>query len=224
MARRRYQADGRVGEALSGTAQDADRIQALRMIHFVGKSHAAVHLRDAAIYNGVLVTEDIVKADLIFVSEDTPTDSTGMRDLWPIRLLVEQALHESKAPVVLTSQVTPGFSRSFNEPRLIHIAETLRILDAEERARRPEQFIIGMSAADDLIPEPLHRYCSAHDADMNQMTYEEAEFAKIAINMFLAAQVDCTNKLAAAAHKVGARWAPIASVLKNDKRIGPHAY
>lgn len=196
------------------------------MICFLGTSHAATHLSDAARANGLPVTGDMASAELVFVSEDTPTDSTGMRDLWPIRLLVEEALHGTKVPVVLTSQVVPGFTRSFNEPRLIHMAETLRIKDAEERARNPERFIIGVmfEHKEWRIPQTLQRYCQAHKAPMLVMSYEEAEFSKIAVNMFLAAQVDATNKLAKAAHKAGARWAPIAEVLRTDKRIGPHAY
>ena len=56
------------------------------------------------------------------------------------------------------------------------------------------------------------------------MSWEDAEFAKIAINMFLASQVDTTNRLAAAAAKVSADWGKIAVVLAHDQRIGPHAY
>jgi UDPglucose 6-dehydrogenase len=56
------------------------------------------------------------------------------------------------------------------------------------------------------------------------MTWEDAEFTKIAINTFLAAQVDTTNRLAAAAKMVGANWGAIACALRYDARIGPKAY
>ena len=81
------------------------------MICFLGTSHAAEHLRDAAYTRGVPITFDGLHADVIFVSEDTPTDEDGKRDLQPIRALIETAKAFGK-PIVLTSQVPPGFTRS----------------------------------------------------------------------------------------------------------------
>jgi UDPglucose 6-dehydrogenase len=42
--------------------------------------------------------------------------------------------------------------------------------------------------------------------------------------MTLASQVDNTNRLASAAKKCGADWESIVTILKHDKRIGPHSY
>jgi UDPglucose 6-dehydrogenase len=196
------------------------------VICFLGTSHAPTTLAAAARANGIPVTDDMAEADLVFVSEDTPTDSTGKRDVTQIRNLVLATADATKAPIVLSSQVPPGFTRNLGVPSVIHMAETLRIKDAEHRARFPEQFILGVPDPTSLhLPRVLLDYVYAHgEARVLVMSYEEAEFAKIAINMMLAAQVDATNRLAKAARKVGARWKPIADVLKCDKRIGPHAY
>lgn len=198
------------------------------MICFVGNSHAPRTLREAAIAKRLQITNDLTEADLIFVSEDTPTDAEGHRDLWPIRLLIEQAdaARRDGVPIVITSQVPPGFTRSLRERDLYCMAETLRIKDAMERALAPEQFIVGVSdPSSHKIPLVLLNYMWGHqEARVLVMSYEEAEFAKIAINMFLAAQVDTTNRLAAAAAKVGARWSAVADALMCDRRIGPHAY
>lgn len=195
-------------------------------IAFVGYSHAPRTLAAAALMKGFDVSPDIRDADLIFVSQDAPTDAEGKRDLAEIRQMVIDTVKNAPegAAIVLTSQVEPGFTRSLNLP-ILCMAETLRIKDALERALAPEQFIIGKRSMDDPLPEPLLDYVDAHKgAALNEMLYEEAELAKIAINMFLAAQVEATNHLAAAAAHVGASWAPIANVLKCDKRIGKHAY
>jgi UDP-glucose 6-dehydrogenase len=56
------------------------------------------------------------------------------------------------------------------------------------------------------------------------MSYEEAEFSKIAINMTLISQVENTNKLNAYAQKHGLRWDKIQDVLMTDKRIGKESY
>jgi UDPglucose 6-dehydrogenase len=194
------------------------------MIHFLGQSHAPQTLAAAAMAHGLAVTDAMHEAALIFVSEDTPTDEEGKRDLERIRNLVKTAIQY--APVVLTSQVTPGFSRSFNSDRLIHLAETLRMKDALHRAKWPEQFIVGVANPHEyVLPRPFCQYLLAHSsAKVLVMSYEEAEFAKIAINMTLASQVDNANRLSEAARKVGARWSAVVEALKLDKRIGEHSY
>ena len=195
------------------------------MICFLGTSHAPETLEAAARAKWLDVTDDPFKARLVFISEDTPTRPDGTRDQEPIKALLER-YRAIKVPVVLTSQVEPGFTRALNWPGIICMAETLRIKDAMERAMNPEQFIFGVPAPKTYtIPMPLLRYCWAHEgAKVLVMSYEDAEFSKIAINMFLASQVDTTNRLAIAAHKVGAHWTAVTDALRCDGRIGPHAY
>jgi UDPglucose 6-dehydrogenase len=195
------------------------------MICFLGDSHAPTTLAAAARSHGLRVTDEPSLASLIFVSEDTPTEDGGERDVRKVTSLVLTALCQTDAPVILTSQVPPGFTRSFNNQRLIHMAETLRMKDAMQRARHPEQFIVGVPDPNEyVLPVDFMHYLYAHEARVLIMSYEEAEFAKIAINMMLAAQVDATNRLSAAAAKVGAKWERVAQALQCDSRIGPHAY
>lgn len=194
------------------------------MIAFVGSSHAPVTLAAAAAAKGFPLTSDLSQATLVFVSEDTPTNRDGERDLFKIRNLALHTFENTKAPVVLTSQVPPGFTRSLGIP-IYCMAETLRIKDALERALDPEQFIIGAFDPDEPLPPPLVSYMAAHKgAAVHVMYWEDAEFAKIAINMTLAAQVDNTNRLAKAAAKAGANWGHVMNALASDKRIGPHSY
>lgn len=190
-------------------------------ICFIGTSHAAEHLARAAAEKCFELVR-LHDADMVFVSEDTPTDAHGNRDLDKIRALLQVA-QSHPGPIVLTSAVPPGFTRSlgFN---LWHQAETLRMVDAMHRADRPEMIIVGCQHPQQVLPRPYLEYVSAFECPVLTMTWEEAEFAKIAINMMLAAQVDETNRLAAAAEKVGAKWSTVANVLRHDQRIGPYAY
>jgi UDPglucose 6-dehydrogenase len=188
---------------------------------FLGTSHAAQHLSRAAEEKGFELSS-MELAEIVFVSEDTPTDSEGVRDLDAIRSWVQLA-RQSGAPIVLTSAVPPGFTRSLGFD-LWHQAETLRILDAEERARNPEQIIVGASDAAVPLPTVYASYLASFGCPILRVTWEEAELSKIAVNTFLAAQVDTTNRLAAAAKKVGARWERVAEALRLDGRIGPKAY
>lgn len=188
---------------------------------FLGNSHAAQHISKAAAGKGFQLVA-LKDAELVFVSQDTPTIEDGTRDLAPIRELIRQA-RTHVAPIVLTSQVPPGFTRGLGI-EIWHQAETLRIGDAEERAAHPEMIIVGCENYQHALPSPYWQYLQAFKCVVLTMTWEEAEFSKIAINMMLAAQVDATNKLAAAAERIGARWAFIVDALRHDSRIGPYAY
>ena len=194
------------------------------MIYFLGQSHAATHLRAAAVKRRLVMAESIDAAHVVFVSEDTPTDTQGNRGLERIISLVKAAA-TTKAQIVLTSQVPPGFTRSISVklgiPNIFHQPETLRILDADFRALHPEYIVVGGPGK---ISHTYAEYLAAFECVILRMSWEEAEFSKIAVNMFLAAQVDTTNRLAAAAAKVGADWNYVANALKHDQRIGQHAY
>jgi UDP-glucose 6-dehydrogenase len=188
------------------------------MICFMGSSHAAIHLRNAARKKGLPLTSDYLEADLIFISEDTPTDTEGNRNLEPIRDLIVQA-RTTTAALVLTSQVPPGFTRSLDIPRIHHQPETLRIKDAEHRASYPDYIIVG---GEEEISVDYSDYLRAFKCPLFFMTWEEAEFSKIAVNMFLASQVDTANILSKIAHKSGANWDKIVKAIKLDKRLGSY--
>lgn len=193
------------------------------MIAIVGSSHAAVTFNHAAGLKGFVLSNPEI-ARLVIVAEDTPTVN-GVRDLEPIRKLVfdTHSIMRKDATLVLSSQVPPGFTRSLGLD-IYHQSETLRIKDAMDRALNPEQIIIGCEFPDRPLPDSLNNYAKAFNCPILQMTWEEAEFSKIAINMTLASQVDNTNRLALACMKVGANWAVVSQVLKNDRRIGYHSY
>lgn len=190
------------------------------MLCFLGNSHAAHHLRQAAKLRGLHVVTDMEMAHVVFISEDTPTDEKGVRDVKPIRALIAKAAMTG-AQLVLTSQVPPGFTRSLGIENIFHQAETLRILDAEERAMHPEYIAVG---GDAKVGVYYANYLAAFDCPVLRMTWEEAEFSKIAVNMTLAAQVENANRLSAAAEKVGAKWESVSEALKLDSRIGARSY
>lgn len=192
------------------------------MIHFIGTSYAAVTLKEAARRRGLKLTDDIDEANLIFVSEDTPTDEYGKRDLKYIQKLIDDCpIHK---PIVLTSQVTPGFCRRARQIPIYHQAETLRIEDGLQRAMHPEMFIVGCYDPSSPILYEYQQYLEAFDCHILKMTYEEAEFCKIAINANLISQVETTNTLSAIAEKIGADWGKIAQALRHDSRIGKYSY
>ena len=190
------------------------------MIYFAGDSHAVHHLREGARKRGVPIVEAPDLADVIFVSQDTGIAEDGGRELEPIRELAHSMARFNKQ-IVLTSQVPPGFTRSLGIQNIYHQAETLRIKDAEYRAENPDYIAVGGSGT--LAPA-YAQYLLAFHCPVLRMSWEDAEFSKIAVNMMLAAQVDYANRLSSAAQKMGADWKQVCRALHADKRIGPEAY
>ena len=194
-------------------------------LSIVGDSHAARTFVYAAAQKGCVLCSTAI-APLVLIAQDTPVlNDTGARDTAPIKELIIQtyAMMKEGATLLVSSQVPPGFTRSLGIP-VYHMAETLRIKDAEERALNPEQIVIGCADPQAPLPIALLDYLVIFNCPVFQLTYEEAEFSKIAINMTLASQVDNTNRLSRAAAKIGANWANIVPVLRHDKRIGKHSY
>lgn len=190
------------------------------MICFLGSSHAAVHLREAAIARGNSVCTKPENAQVIFISEDTPTNDEGVRNLHPIKQLIH-SVKDSNAQLVLTSQVPPGFTRSLNINNIYHQAETLRISDAVYRALHPEYIAVGGPQG---ICREYADYLISFHCPVLRMSWEDAEFSKIAVNMMLAAQVDYANRMSAFALSFGADWKNVCKALYHDKRIGFEAY
>lgn len=191
---------------------------------FLGDSHAPRTLALAAKRRGFEIVDEIHEAEIVFVSQDAPTNEWGMRNLRDITLMTQQAVAQAQGKtVIVTSQVTPGWTRALGLP-VYHQIETLRMIDADERADNPEMHVIGCLNPSTSLPLLYQEYLNAWPCPKFRVTYEEAELTKIAINTYLASQVDTTNRLAAAAAKVGANWENIALCLRCDKRIGQHAY
>jgi len=193
-------------------------------ICFLGISHAAQHLSAAAAEKGFLLVGLNDDPALVFVSEDTPTNVNGLRNLVPIRNLFMQGKAGLPVPIILTSQVPPGFTRSLKNPGIYHQAETLRIKDAAYRASHPEMFIVGCENPAAPLPKAYETYLNAFACPILTMTYESAEFSKMAINACLISQVETTNMLSRLAEECGAKWSEVQRALWNDSRIGPNAY
>lgn len=197
------------------------------MICFLGDSYAATTLKQAARDKGLPLTDSIKSAEVVFVSQDTPTDENGVRDLQPILEWIARVPIDK--PLVITSQVPPGFCDSVRINRGAHMtfhqAETLRTTgDGMHRALYPEMFVIGMENRYGGFPLAYRDYLEAFDCPVLKMTFRDAEFTKIAINMTLGAQVDNANRLALAAAKCGADWGRVSRALRHDSRIGKYCY
>jgi UDPglucose 6-dehydrogenase len=168
------------------------------------------------------------RCDLAYVAADVPTDDTGASDLGPIRSLIEVVAGglPSGAPLVVLSQVPPGFTRSVPGPpeQRFYQVETLIVGRAVDRALTPERFIVGCADPSQPLPRSLAAYLGAFGCPILPMRYESAELAKISINVCLVASISAANTLAELCERVGADWSEIVPALRLDRRIGAAAY
>lgn len=173
-------------------------------------------------------TSALAACDVIMLTYDVPTDQQGASNVAIIRELMEKikAVALPKTPIVLLSQVPPGFTRqiSFDHPLLFYQVETLIFGRAMERAQFPERYIVGMADPSLALPAAYATLLESFACPILKMRYESAELAKIAINMFLVSSLSTTNLLAEICESIGASWNDIAAALRLDKRLGQHAY
>ncbi len=163
--------------------------------------------------------------DLAIVAPDVPTDDEGSSDLSGLKKLIElaDASLGPAIPLVVLSQVPPGFSRSLllesGRPFYCQV-ETLIFGQAVERALNPERIIFGAAAPEAPINSAYQAFLNRFECPLLPMRYESAELAKIAINCCLVSSISVANTLGELCEKIGADWSEIAPALKLDRRIG----
>ena len=172
--------------------------------------------------------DNLKKCNLVFISLDIPTDSSGKSDIIFIKNFVKKIItkiNQNNCTLVLLSQIPPGFTNLINWPkhRLYYQVETLIFGNAIERASKPERIIVG-SYKKKIICKNYKFFLSNFKCPIINLNYESAELAKTAINLFLISQVSTTNFLASICEKTQANWNDIKESLQLDRRIGKYSY
>lgn len=206
-------------------------------IGFAGDGHLLTHAFAAAKIKGFdcvkykvgggfgscYLVSDLSKCDIVYICPDRPSSINP-------QYLVDSVLRHLRedAVLVIHCQVEPGFTRKIEWPEVYYHVETLKVSeDTMDRAVNPERIILGCKhamKAGYLVRECLGDFLSSFNCSIYTMSYESAELTKIAINLYLAAQVCTTNTLVEVAEKIGANWNDIIPALQTDKRIGKDAY
>ena len=176
------------------------------------------------------------QCSLIFVALDIPVDESGQSDLAPFNELISQVLDHMPpgGALVILSQVPPGTTRAWADrlarrrpstaAAVYYQVETLIVGASVERALAPERIIVGCTDPHQPLSAEYQQYLDAFACPVLTMPYESAELCKAAINCFLVSSITTTNFFAAICEGLGTSWSDIASALRLDRRIGPHAY
>jgi UDPglucose 6-dehydrogenase len=202
--------------------------------------HAPVHepgldvLLDKMIKGGRLTftksyTEGLRGVEFAFLSIDTPVGADDDSDLEPIWSAVDKAAAAAPAglTVIITSQVPVGTSEQIAERlgrriQVAYVPEFLRLSTALETFKNADRFVIG---ADD--PEVATRVAEIYrplNRPIHITDIRSAEMGKHAANAWLATSVSFINEVADLCEQVGADVREVATIMKLDTRVGPHAF
>jgi len=197
-----------------------------KKIHFYEKNTEKNLKKNFKQFKFTNKVDDLKNCDLVFISQDVPTDSNGKSNLLEIKKLIKRIVKiiKKNCNLIILCQVPPGFTRSISWPsnNLYYQVETLVFANALERAYSPERIIIGKDSS--KMNKKYNFYLKKFKCPILEMNYESAELAKISINIFLISSVTSTNILSEISENIGANWSHISNALKLDKRIGKYAY
>lgn len=180
---------------------------------------------DFQLTNNVL---DLVKCDLVIISVDSPVDKDGHVDTEPVKKFYEVLTKRIKreVPIIILSQVRPGFTRSLSESRneVYYQMETLIFGEGLERALKPERYVVGLRDESEALNPRYEEFLMQSNCPIMKMSLESAELTKLSANFILASMITATNTLAELSSRVGGNWRQIAESLRMDRRIGKYAY
>jgi len=170
---------------------------------------------------------DLNKCDVIFFSNDVKTNAKNISNISDVKkqiLYLDKKIDKS-IPLIILSQVYPGFTRSLGLKRkLFYQVETLIFGEAMFRAIHPERIIIGKKNSNDFLSNKIRRLLKLFSPSIIEMNYESAELSKISINLMLISSIMTSNFISLYCEKINARWSDVKRALHLDKRIGKFAY
>lgn len=181
-------------------------------------------------------SDDISRADVIFVCVPTPRSPDGTANLSAVESAI--GMIEEKKVVVIKSTVPPGTTENLQKKypahQFVFNPEFLTESQAWEDMIRPDRQIVGYTSVTDtkhaaaailrLLPDAFFKSPSLHGCyEGNYVTATEAETGKIAANVFGATKVTFANILAdfCEALEESASYENVRHILAHDGRIGP---
>jgi UDPglucose 6-dehydrogenase len=168
------------------------------------------------------------RADLVWVTYDTPVDADDRADVELVVGHVANVLPHLRdgAVVLVSSQLPVGSCARLEQMRPgIRVAcspENLRLGKAIAVFSDPDRVVIGVR--DDAAKATITELLAPITTKLEWMSVESAEMTKHAINAFLALSVTFANELASVCERVGADAKQVERGLKTESRIGPKAY
>jgi len=180
------------------------------------------------------ISEHFVEhCEVIFVCVPTPMNmADGACDtsivnevLWKLNEAARaRPLGEAMPTVIIKSTVPPGSCRvwqaAYQDIGIVFNPEFLRENFAQEDFDSQTYTILGGEMLATYNAAKLYERAFGSELVILRCTGTEAEFVKYATNAFLATKVALANEFAAVCDKIGVSWEDVATLLKNDQRLG----
>lgn len=177
---------------------------------------------------------EIEKANVVWLTLDTPVNEEDEVDLTPVFAEVQKVIPHLGQGVVIavSSQLPVGTSKKIQEmiraarPDLrfeyFYTPENLRLGEAVQCFMEPGRIVIG--ADTEAALEAAKNIFSKLNAEIVPMSVASAEMSKHALNAWLATSISFTNDLADVSEQVGADVEDVIKALKTDPRVGQKSY
>ncbi len=192
-------------------------------------------LRDGMVNKRLRFTsdsEELGKAELLWVTFDTPVDDYDQADAESVISRVRQAIpHLHDDTVILVSSQLPVGSTARMEKEAVSMGKHLHFAYSPENLRlgkaldvflNPDRVVVGTRSEHSRIV--IRRMLKPITDNILWMSPESAEMAKHAINCFLAMSIAYSNELATLCEKCGADASDVERALRSEGRIGKKAY
>ena len=170
---------------------------------------------------------DAARADLVWVTFDTPVDDADQADSAYVERQIASLIPHLAADtlILISSQLPAGTTarlESRHHRRFAYSPENLRLGKAISVFRNPGRIVAGVRTPEDRAQ--LEPFLAPICENILWMSVESAEMSKHALNAFLATSVVFMNELASICERAGADAKQVEQALKSDERIGPRAY
>jgi UDPglucose 6-dehydrogenase len=218
------------GHHVIGLDHDADTIAKLR----AGKAPIAEPGLDELIAQHAArleFTTDVSearRADVVWITYDTPVDADDRADVDAVIARVAEMLPQLRdgVVVIVSSQLPVGSVARLEAlrpgVRFACSPENLRLGKAIAVFTDPDRVVVGVR--DEQAKATIAELLAPITTKLEWMSIESAEMTKHAINAFLALSVTFANELASICERVGADANQVERGLKTESRIGPKAY
>ncbi len=227
----------RCGHTVVGVDEDAERVASLQEGRAPLFEPGLDGLLSEGIESGRLrfatdASAVVPSADVVFVAYDTPITERDEGDVSEIVRTIERMTPwvKSSSLLLIHSQVPVGTCRAIRDNRrraradfceVAYVPENLRLGQAIDRFLHPDMLVVG--AEDPSAFKMCDTLFAGISATRVRTNLETAEMAKHAINAFLGTSITFGNEVANLCQAAGADGAKVMSILRLDRRVGPHA-
>ncbi|MCG8553669.1 MAG: UDP-glucose/GDP-mannose dehydrogenase family protein [Proteobacteria bacterium] len=180
------------------------------------------------------LTENVAKADVVFIGVGTPSRSDGAANLMAVDKVAEDVARAAIKETVLVLKSTVPVGTNTRVRRIvgklsehpIHVVsnpEFLKEGDAVNDFMRPDRIIVGCDEDDTMAREIMWRLYHPYSLTKERILWMDptsAELSKYVANTMLAMRVSFMNEVAALCERVGADVHRVRMGAGSDERIG----